>query len=328
MVIFDKIRRWRIRKVYSEFPNIDYVSNRFYMTSGELISMLKRGNPSEEKVSIIEDNHDEIIRLFETREMNIDKIAKKFSITRENVVTLLVNENIDLSREDIMTQEELAIANVWKESNGTITNKQLQDKFGVGSYKVAKALRKFGAENAKTNKFSDNEKSEIIKSYREGLGAYVIADKYSADPRTIYAVLEEAGVPMRDRSEAASLNLERREDSNYKQVFQDYRKWPRMCEKIKMRDNYHCVMCQVDFEKHPEEEAQINHVRVKELYPSLEYEEKNLVTLCRKCHLTEVGDKEAEYEDFFDEILAAKYSNVNFEAYVKWAKLQRIDIDL
>lgn len=72
--------------------------------------------------------------------------------------------------------------------------------------------------------------------------------------------------------------------------------------KIYERDNYCCQMCG----KESNGDLQLHHIKVVHKFKDLIMEEKNCITLCKKCH-TKIRNHEEEWEEFFDEKIQNKY---------------------
>lgn len=61
-------------------------------------------------------------------------------------------------------------------------------------------------------------------------------------------------------------------------------RWMRLSEKIVKRDNYECQLCSSSKAK-----IDVHHIYSAYDYPELFWEETNLITLCRRCHIEVEG---------------------------------------
>lgn len=70
------------------------------------------------------------------------------------------------------------------------------------------------------------------------------------------------------------------------------------------RDDYCCQMCS----NQSNEDIQVHHIKEVHKHPELMMEERNCITLCKKCH-SSIRWHEEEHEDNFTEIVQAKYDD-------------------
>lgn len=67
--------------------------------------------------------------------------------------------------------------------------------------------------------------------------------------------------------------------------------WRRKRKEIKIRDNGICLRCYFKFNKINTRDLQCHHIKPRSIYPELELDDSNLITLCKSCN-TQIGTAE------------------------------------
>lgn len=63
------------------------------------------------------------------------------------------------------------------------------------------------------------------------------------------------------------------------------KRWLEKAKNIKKRDKFLCQRCLIKYKIINFEDLQVHHIKSREHYPELMYEDENLVTLCKTCNL-------------------------------------------
>ena len=96
----------------------------------------------------------------------------------------------------------------------------------------------------------------------------------------------------------------------------------RIREQVLTRDNYECALCQANIK------LEVHHIIEKRENLLLAFDSNNMITLCKKCHIS-IRGKEKNYIGFFDGIVekrmnSGKPRNGNPEPSVQSTKVQRL----
>lgn len=63
------------------------------------------------------------------------------------------------------------------------------------------------------------------------------------------------------------------------------KRWKDKRERILRRDKHFCQRCRIKYGIMNFENLQIHHIKSREHYPELMYEDDNLITLCKSCNI-------------------------------------------
>ena len=96
----------------------------------------------------------------------------------------------------------------------------------------------------------------------------------------------------------------------------------RIRKQILERDNNKCVVCQSNIK------LEVHHIIEKKKNIFLAFDQNNLITLCKKCHIS-IRGKEENYIGYFDDIVAKRMNSGeprpgNPEPSVQSTKVQRL----
>lgn len=76
-----------------------------------------------------------------------------------------------------------------------------------------------------------------------------------------------------------------------------YKKWRDKREQILKRDKRLCQRCKIKYGILNFDNLQVHHIKSREHYPELMYEDSNLITVCQTCNL-QLGTKDVLDFDF------------------------------
>lgn len=82
------------------------------------------------------------------------------------------------------------------------------------------------------------------------------------------------------------------------------KKWLEKRKKIIRRDNHLCQRCLIKYKRYNFDNLQVHHIKSREHYPELMYDDDNLTTLCQTCNI-QLGVKDEldfEWENKEEEI--------------------------
>ncbi|MED3950322.1 HNH endonuclease [Priestia aryabhattai] len=69
-------------------------------------------------------------------------------------------------------------------------------------------------------------------------------------------------------------------------------KWRTFRKRIIQRDGGHCQRCLIKYNLITTSNLEVHHIKPRDKYPELTYEEENCITLCQTCNL-QLGTQEA-----------------------------------
>lgn len=113
---------------------------------------------------------------------------------------------------------------------------------------------------------------------------------------------------------------------NYAEMLKDPR-WQKKRLEVMQRDGFRCQHCLSN-----KKELQVHHIVYRKGAKPWEYDNKDLITLCKQCHELETEEKKRSYEEFMElksafESKGYSYELLNSVLYRLYTALENYDSD-
>ncbi len=175
------------------------------------------------------------------------------------------------SLNDPIVQKQISKFNVGRHVS-EYTRRRLREK--LSGRKIGPLSDETKAKLSRANrKFTDEEEFSIIRAYKEGNSARIVAGQYGCSFYTVYAILRRRDIPRRRGNWKGGISF-----LLYSSEFNESRK-----ERVRNRDGRECQMCGMTEKASLGEWKQrlnVHHID----HDKINCDEFNLIALCKHCN--------------------------------------------
>jgi len=217
----------------------------------------------------------------------------------------------------ISSEKELEAVDLY---NTGLSTSEVAERLNLGQSTIVYIIQKYGASRTLSEshqKYSQEIKDSAIKMYLEGHSLVAVAELHNiAHPASINQWLDEAGIPLRSRSEAAISSINhymRGRTGEEHPLWKGGISYYPYCEKFtqefrkRVREFFEnkCCLCS----KTREEEGralQVHHVHYDKQSCCNENSPRQFILLCNSCHMKTNHNRDY-WENYFSELINTKY---------------------